>query len=460
MNSDVQQQLITLLGSDRVELTQAVRVQHSQDESTHTAALPDVVVFPHSTEEVSGVAKIAFEHKIPMTAWGAGTSLEGHSIPLFGGIVISFEQMNNIVAMHQEDFQITIQAGVLRKSLEAALGKHGLMFGPDPGANATIGGMIANNAAGIRTVKYGATKDNVLALECVLADGSIVRTGSRSIKQSAGYDLSKLIVGSEGTLAIVTQATLKLVPIPEHYSTATIAFPSVPKAAEAVYNIIAYGLEPAALELMHPDMLQWINNDEGTEFTVAPSLMLEFSGASEAAVKAAMDQTKEICTDLGALGFQDNLGRDARKQMWSYRHSMRERIKRRFPGHHWVLVDIAVPMSQFPELVAYAQEQIDNFGFDSRIIGHAGDGNVHTGIHFDPADELTKTKAKELGELLVLKAQQLGGTCTGEHGIGIGKQKYLKGEYGGEAALDLMRTIKQALDPNNLLNPGKVIPVI
>ena len=457
MQQAIVNDLISTLGESKVSFAEAVRQQHSQDESTYPAVLPDVVVYPENTQDVSDIAKFAFKHKIAMTAWGAGTSLEGHSIPLKGGISLNFERMNQIVQLHAEDFQVSVQPGILRKELESKLGRHGLMFGPDPGANASIGGMIANNAAGIRTVKYGATKDNILALEFVLADGTIVKSGSRSLKQSAGYDLTRLLIGSEGTLALITEATLKLVPIPEHYSTAIIAFESIPQAAEAVYNIRAYGLEPAALELIHPDMLSWINEDEGQNFTVAPSIMLEFSGASEEAVKTAMSITEGICEDLGSQGFKAGLGRDARQEMWSYRHSIRERIVRRFPGHKWVLVDIAVPLSKFPELVAYAQAQIDLCGFDSRIIGHAGDGNVHTGIHFAADDVECQSQAKALSEKLVFKAQELEGTCTGEHGIGLGKQKYLKTERGGEAALDLMRLIKQALDPFNLLNPGKIL---
>ncbi len=456
MNKVILQELITVLDDSRVIASEAVRQQYSQDESTHPAVLPDVVVYPESTQDVSNIAKLASKHKIPMTAWGAGTSLEGHSIPVQGGIIINFENMNQIAALHAEDFQVTVQPGILRKELEAALGRHGLMFAPDPGANASIGGMIANNAAGIRTVKYGATKDNVLALTCVLADGTIVNTGSRSVKQSAGYDLTRLLVGSEGTLAIITEATLKLVPIPEHYSTAVIAFESIPQAAQAVYNIRAYGLDPAALELMHPDMMGWINEDRATTFTVAPSLMVEFSGSSEDAVKASMASCQDICTEIGNTGFQAGLGRDSRKQMWSYRHALREQNVRRFPGHHWVLLDVAVPISKFPELVAYAQAQIDAYEFDSRIIGHAGDGNVHAGIHFEADDLQTKAQAQELSEKIVLKAQELEGTCTGEHGIGIGKKKYLKTERGGQAALTMMQSIKAALDPHNLLNPGKI----
>ncbi len=457
MNHSLFQQLQAIVGEENISMAEADRALHSQDQSTHPPVLPDVVIWPNSTEEVSAIAKIAHAHHIPMTAWGAGTSLEGHSIPIKRGISINFQRMNCVLAVHAQDFQATVQPGIFRKELEAQLAQYGLMFAPDPGANASVGGMVANNAAGIRTVKYGATRDNVLALEVVLANGEIIRTGSRSLKQSAGYDLTHLFVGSEGTLGLVTAVTLKLVPIPEHFSTATIAFDSVEDAAEAVYGIIGSGLEPAALELIHKDMIQWMNEDAGAELTVAPSLMIEFSGANEEMVVSTMEMAKEVCEEAGSLGFQGGMGRDARRKMWEFRHGVRERLVRTFPGQHWVLVDIAVPISNFPKLVVCCQQQIQEYGFDSRIIGHAGDGNMHSGIHFAPDDVASRERAVALGKAMVKKALELEGTCTGEHGIGLGKQKYMAAEH-GEAALDVMRTIKQALDPLNILNPGKVIP--
>ncbi|MEM8862655.1 MAG: FAD-binding oxidoreductase, partial [Chloroflexota bacterium] len=259
MNDQIFKQFESIVGSDHISQTEADRSLHSQDQSTHPPVLPDVVIWPNSTAEVSAIAKVAHAHQIPVTAWGAGTSLEGHSIPIRQGISLNFQRMNQVIEVHAEDFQATVQPGIFRKELEAQLAPYGLMFGPDPGANASIGGMIANNAAGTRTIKYGATKDNVLSLEVVLANGDIVKTGSRSIKQSAGYDLTHLFVGSEGTLGLITAATLKLAPIPEHFSTAFMAFESVADAAEAVYNIIGSGLEPAALELIHKDMTRWMN---------------------------------------------------------------------------------------------------------------------------------------------------------------------------------------------------------
>ncbi len=457
-NQELLSKLKTIVGADGLSATEADRALHAQDQSTHPAVMPDVVIWPESTQQVSAVVKVAAEHKIPVTAWGAGTSLEGHSIPFKKGISINFQRMNRVVEVHAEDFQVTVQPGIFRKELEAHLAPYGLMFAPDPGANASIGGMIANNAAGIRTVKYGATKDNVLALEVVLANGDIVNTGSRSIKQSAGYDLTHLIIGSEGTLGLVTQATLKLVPIPEHFSTATVAFPSVDAAAEAVYGIIGSGLEPAALELLHEDNVRWMNEDANLGMVEAPSLMMEFSGASQIAVQEAINMAQEVCADAGSLGFTGGIGRDARKAMWEQRHGLRERLVRTFPGHHWVLVDIAVPISKFPELVSYCQAKIIDFGFDGRIVGHAGDGNMHAGLHFLPDDEGAKARAVELGHIMVDRALELGGTCTGEHGIGIGKQKYLVKEC-GENALELMALIKRTLDPDNILNPGKVVPL-
>ena len=270
--------------------------------------------------------------------------------------------------------------------------------------------------------------------------------------------MTHLFTGSEGTLGLITAATLKLVPIPEHFSTATVAFKTVEDAAEAVYGIIGSGLEPAALELLHRDNIEWMNEDAGTNFVVAPSLMMEFSGASESAVSEAIGMAQEVCADCGSIGFQGGIGRDARKAMWELRHGLRERLVRTFPGEHWVIVDLAVPISNFPALVTACQEQISAYGFDGRIIGHAGDGNMHCGLHFAPDDAAKQEQAVELGKIMVQKALALEGTCTGEHGVGVGKQKYMVAEH-GELALNVMQAIKQALDPKNILNPGKVLPL-
>ncbi len=451
--------LCSIVGAEHVATAEAERSLHSHDESDHPPALPDVVVFPDSTEEVSRIAALANEHRMPIVGWGAGTSVEGHTIPIQGGIVIDFRRMNRILALHTEDFQAVVQPGILRLDLEDQLGRHGLFFPPDPGANASVGGMIANNAAGVRARRYGSASANVLGLEVVLADGNVIRTGSRSIKQSAGYDLTRLFAGSEGTLGLITAATIKLAPIPEHFAAATVAFPDVGTAARAVFGIIGSGLEPAALEILHPDHVRWMNEDEDAGLTVAPSLMLEYTGPTRETVVAALDLTKEICAAQGSVGYRDAAGREARSAMWRLRHGTRERMHRRFPGERWVGLDVSVPVSRLPDLVAFAESCCAEGGFSGHVIGHAGDGNIHLGLHFDPNDAARGEAASEIAHRIVLAAIDMGGTCTGEHGVGLGKMKYMVTEHGAEAVA-AMWTIKRALDPHNILNPGKILPEV
>ncbi len=457
LTGEVLAELSDIVGPEHVTQSTSVLELHSHDESTNEPVLPEAVVYPGSTDEVSALAALANRSGIAVTAFGAGTSLEGHPIPLHGGVVIDFARMNQVVEVHAADFQVTLQPGVLRLDLEKHLSTFGLFFPPDPGANASIGGMIANNAAGIRTIKYGATRDHVLALEVVLADGRVIRTGSRSIKQSSGYDLTHLIVGSEGTLGLVTEATLLVHPIPEHFSTAIVGFPDVPAAAQAVYGIMGHGLDPAAVELVHQDHISWMNEEEGADLEVAPSLMIEFTGPNDATVGEAMSNALEICRQAGASGMDHGLGREARNAMWRMRHSIRERVHRRFPGNRIITVDVAVPISRFPELIVFSQERAAQLGLDYRVIGHAGDGNMHMNLNFPPGDNEGRKNAETLSRELVEKALSMDGTSTGEHGIGIGKRAYLVAEHGAEA-VGVMREIKRTLDPNNILNPGKILP--
>jgi D-lactate dehydrogenase (cytochrome) len=447
-------QLRELVGDQAVSTGASDLEIHSHDESTHGPVLPGAIVYPKTTAEVSGILAIANREGMPVTGYGAGTSLEGNAVPAAGGIVVDFRDMNRILAIHEEDFQATVQAGVLRLDLEEHLSRYGLFFPPDPGANASIGGMIANNAAGIRAIKYGATRDNVLALTAVLADGRVIKTGSRSVKQSAGYDLRHLIIGSEGTLALVTEATLKLAPVPEHFATAVVAFPDVSSVAAAVHSIMGYGLEPAALEMLHAYDIRWMNEDEDAGLVEAPSLMMEFTGASVVAVDEAMAEARSLSNAAGAVGAQEGLDHQTRAQLWRLRHSARERYARRNPGKKHITIDVSVPVSTLPELVAFAEKACADLGFDLPIYGHAGDGNIHIGVVYAQA---AATAATELSGKLVKKALELGGTSTGEHGTGIGKRKYLVDEFGADA-VDVMHSIKQALDPNNILNPGKVLP--
>ena len=449
--------LKAILGADRVSTGISDRELHSRDQSTHTAHLPDLVVWPHSTEEVSHVASYANEQGIPLIGWGAGSSLEGNPIPVYGGIVVDFSRMNQIVEIYPEDFQVRVQPGILYKDMNQILAKHGLFFAPDPGANASIGGMIANNAAGTRTVKYGATRDNVLALEVVLASGEVLRTGSRSVKQSAGYDLTHLFTGSEGTLGLITEATLRLAPIPEHVSAAVVSFPSTEVAAEAVFEIMGTGLGPAALELVNTAAVTAINRAEGFDLDEAPNLFLEFHSASQASLADVLRMVEGICKELGYQTYKAGLGHEARMHLWRARHRLAEILIRSHPGLAYVITDVAVPISQYPTLVSRAQNELQKLTpMDTYILGHAGDGNMHTMLFFNDSPE-QRALVESFDDQLVEHALNLGGTCTGEHGVGIGKRQYLQHEY-GETAVQTMQLIKRLLDPKGILNPGKVLP--
>lgn len=449
--------LKTLVNADQLSTGESERRLHSRDQSSHPPHLPDAVVWPETTEQVSCIAAFANRERIPITAWGAGSSLEGNSIPLRGGIVMDFGRMNRILKVYAEDFQAAVQPGIFYKDMNKALAQHGLCFAPDPGANASIGGMIANNAAGTRTPKYGATRDNVLALEVVLANGDVIRTGSRSVKQSAGYDLTHLFVGSEGTLGLITEATLKLAPLPEHFSAVVVSFPTTEAAAQAVFGVMGSGFNPAALELLDTATIAAINDADHLDLPVAPNLFLEFHGASEATLGEELKLVKQICEDLGAQTFRAGIGREARDRLWHARHHLAEVLFRVYAGQNYLITDVAVPISQYPALVAEAADVLDAMeGVHGFLFGHAGDGNLHSVIFFENRpDEYTRVLAA-FNDRVVEKAIALGGTCTGEHGVGIGKQKYMLREHGA-IALDLMRRLKAFFDPNEILNPGKVV---
>ncbi|MGF1664971.1 MAG: FAD-binding oxidoreductase [Acidimicrobiia bacterium] len=449
--------LARIVGPQHVSIARADRDLHAHDDSSHPAVVPDVVVWPDSTEDVSEIARVASETGTPITAWGVASSAGGHVIPIRRGIVMNFQRMNRILEVDVGNFQAVVEPGVLRLDLEDHLSKTGLFFAPDPGANATIGGMVANNAAGIRALKYGATKDNVLGLEVVLADGSIITTGSRSVKQSSGYHLTQLFVGSEGTLGLVTRAIIKLRPIPEHVSTAIVGFATVESAAAAVHDMMGMALDPAALELLHDDHIRWMNEDEGSVFPEVPTLLIEFTDSSAASVIDRMETASEICAEHGSVGFTGVTDHQERAALWRIRHGVRHRYRRRLPGGHWIGMDVSVPVAAFPELVAYAIECAQSNGLPGSVLGHAGDGNLHMGIGYLPDDEEATKRAHHVSHLLVERAIALGGTCSGEHGIGLDKRGYMVAEHGA-GAIAAMRAVKAALDPQGILNPGKVLP--
>jgi len=447
--------LIQTFPNIRISSASGDLAQHARDQSSHSGHLPDVIAWPRSTEEVSSLLAFANEHQVPVVPWGAGTSLEGNPIPVKGGLVLNFDDMAQILSVHAEDFQVTVQPGVRYKDMNKILARVGLFFAPDPGANASVGGMVANNAAGIRTVKYGATRDNVLALEVVLANGQVIHTGARAVKQSAGYDLTHLFVGSEGTLGVITAATLRLAPLPEYFSAATVAFPDVTTAARAVFEIIGGSLEPAALELLDARAILHLNTEEGIDMPYAPHLLMEFHGASENSLAERLEMASESCSALGGYQFQAGLGRQARDRLWEVRHRMFEILVRENPGKEYLITDVAVPISAYPELIASADQAMQSVGVEAIFVCHAGDGNMHANVFFPPGDPEARARADQYNVRLVTKALDLGGTSTGEHGVGLGKQKFMRQEHG--PALDVMRQIKTTLDPKGILNPGKIL---
>jgi D-lactate dehydrogenase (cytochrome) len=363
-------------------------------------------------------------------------------------------RMNRITDIRPADLQADVQPGVLRKSLNKEAGRYGLFFPPDPGADATIGGMIANNASGVQTVKYGATKDYVMRMTVVLPGGDVIHTGCRAPKTSSGYDLTRLFVGSEGTLGVVTDATLRLAGIPSHHLAATIAFEDLASASAAVAAMIGSGLEPAALELLPPILIRLMNRENGLDLAETPSLFCEFHGISAASLTETEALTRELCTDLGAVSFAFGVEEARRREIWRARHEAWETIHRAHPGKDTLIVDAAVPISAYPQMVVFAQEKVDELRVLGYVFGHAGDGNLHVVMVGDPADPDEWAALETVNEAIVEQAVLRGGTCTGEHGVGIGKRKFMALEHG--EAYRLMKQIKDLVDPKGLMNPDKI----
>jgi D-lactate dehydrogenase (cytochrome) len=446
--------LTSIVGEAHVSIKSADLDQHARDQSFHEPRRPAAVVWPVSTEQVSAVLKLANQQLIPVTPWGAGTSLEGNPIPVCGGIVLNLSRMNQILEVRVADFQVDVQPGVLYKDMNARLARSGLFFAPDPGANASIGGMIANNAAGTRTPKYGATRENVLRLELVTASGEIIQTGCHSVKSASGYDLVHLFIGSEGTLGVVTQATLKLAPVPEKFSAVIASFETIAGAAQAVSSVMGCGVMPVAMEFLDVTTVRAFNSAGGIQFPEQPTLLMEFHSAAEAGLQAELELVRELCDAEGCMAFQSGLGREERDRLWSVRHQAYEILVRNNPGHAFLIVDVAVPISRFPELVAAVEQALARRNLSAPIVGHAGDGNLHTLIPYTPGDATSQMLAHVADAEMVEAAIALNGTATGEHGVGIGKRQFMAREHG--SSLALMRAIKNALDPNGILNPGKI----
>lgn len=446
--------LSAFVAPDRFSTGQSNRELHRRDISFHAGTLPAGIIWPLTTDEVSAILTWTYANDIPVTPWGAGTSTEGNPVPTRGGLVMDLTLMNRILEIRPQDLQADVEPGVLRKELNRQAAKHGLFFPPDPGADATIGGMIANNASGVQTVKYGATKDYVMRLTVVLPQGNVIHTGCKAPKSSSGFDLTRLFVGSEGTLGIVTEATLRLTGIPSHFLAATIRFPDLESASNAVAMMIGSGLGPAALELLPPGLIHLMNEEKKLGLPEVPSLFCEFHGISPTVLQETADLTKEICEDCGAAGFNFAIEEGARKDLWRARHEAWETIHRAYPKKQTLIVDAAVPISRYPEMVVFSQKIVDEYQAIGYVFGHAGDGNLHVVMAGDPENSDEWSRLEAINHAIVEKAIRIGGTCTGEHGVGIGKRIFMPLEHG--ESYNLMRQIKEMMDPKGLMNPDKI----
>jgi D-lactate dehydrogenase (cytochrome) len=450
--TDALPQLSALLGN-RLTVAAADRQRHGASESHFDPAPPDAVAYPVSTDEVARIVAICAAHRMPVIGFGAGTSLEGHTSALRGGVAVDFARMDRLLAVNDADLDCVVQPGLTREALNRELRATGLFFPVDPGANASLGGMASTRASGTAAVRYGTMRDNVLALEVVLADGRVIRTGTRARKSSAGYDLTGLFVGAEGTLGLITELTLRLAPQPEAISAAVCAFPAIPQAVDAVTQIIQMGIGVARIEFTDALTVRAFNAYAQAGMPERPHLLLEFHGAPEA-VEHDAARTAEIVTAFGGSNFRWSRLAEERTALWTLRHNAYYACLGLRPGARAVVTDVCVPISRLAEAVEKAGTLIEEFGLVGPILGHVGDGNFHAILLV--ADESERLRARDCAHRLAGMALDLGGTITGEHGIGAGKRDLMPDEH-GDAWL-VMGALKAALDPENLMNPGKLVP--
>jgi D-lactate dehydrogenase (cytochrome) len=449
-------ELKTMVAPERISTGQSVIDLHSKDQSHHPAGRPEAVIWPVDKTEVSRILAMANQNRIPVTCWGAGTSLEGNPIPTHRGLVLDFSRMNRILSIRAEDFQADLEPGVIYQDLNEKLRHKGLFFPPDPGARATIGGMIANNASGTKTVRYGATKDHVLRLCVALPTGEIIELGTRASKTSSGYDLLHLFVGSEGTLGVVVEATVRLTGVSEEFSAAMVTFPTVQDASKAVYEIIRSGLGPAALELLGPECVALINQEKDLGLDISPTLMMEFHGPSANHLAEVMEMVEAVCREAKSRDFRPGLDRGTRDRLLKARHELGEMIIRNHPGLGVLSIDVAVPITGYSKIIAAAREEAEDKGLTGYTFSHAGDGNVHFVLVGKKEDPKEWSLIEKTADRMVTEALSLGGTATGEHGVGLGKRKFMNREHG--SSLVWMKEVKRLFDPVGILNPGKVFP--
>src|SRR3954452_17428184 len=448
--------LAAALAPDRVVPGEAVRRRHGTDESFHAPAAPDLVAYPLDVDECARLVPGCAAHRAPIMPVRAGASLEGHIAALRGGVSVDMSRMDRVLRLSVDDMDVTVQAGVTRRQLDAHLRPEGVFFSVDPGADATIGGMVATGASGTTTVRYGAMRENVISLLVVTADGSVVRTRSRARKSSAGYDLTRLFIGSEGTLGLICEATLRIQPTPEAMTAAACAFPTLEDAVETVIEVLAHAIPVARIELLDDIQIDAVNRHFGLGLEVGPTVLLEFHGTPDDTAAQARD-VGEITAAHGAHGFDWAAGEAERRALWHARHGAYESARALKPGSVGFTTDACVPISNLARCLRETKADLDASGLLAPIVGHVGDGNFHLAILVDPDDPDELERAKQFNDRLVRRAIALDGTCTGEHGVGYGKSEFLALEHGA-VAVNLMRAIKSAWDPENLFNPGKVTP--
>ena len=433
---------------------QVVREQHGRDESSFNAPPPAAVVFAENTQDVADAVALASQFHVPVIPFGVGTSLEGHLLAVQGGISLDVSRMNQVLQINAEDLTATVQPGVTRKQLNEAVKSTGLFFPIDPGADATLGGMCATRASGTNAVRYGTMRENVLALQVVTASGSVIRTGTRAKKSSAGYDLTRLMVGSEGTLGVITEVTVKLYPLPEAISAAVCWFPSIEAAVRTTIEVIQMGIPIARVELIDKNTVRMVNAHSKLTLREEPMLLMEFHG-SPTGVKEQAELVQELAASHGGNAFEWASTPEERTRLWTARHNAYFAAVKSRPGCKVIATDTCVPISRLADCLLDSIVEADASGIPYFLVGHVGDGNFHFGYLIDPASAQERATAEALNHQLVARALALDGTCTGEHGVGLHKMDFLVTEA-GSGAVDMMRTIKRALDPTNILNPGKI----
>jgi D-lactate dehydrogenase (cytochrome) len=442
---------------ERCSTAMAVRVQHGRDESPLDAPPPDVVIYAETTEEVAEVVRLADQHAVPVIPYGAGSSLEGHLLAVQGGVSLDLNRMNKIVAVQADDLTVTVQAGVTRMQLNDEIRHTGLFFPIDPGADASIGGMCATRASGTNAVRYGTMRENVLGLTVVTPQGEVIHTGTRARKSSAGYDLTRLMVGSEGTLGVMTEITVRLYPQPEAVSAAVCSFPSIDAAVRTTIQVIQMGVPIARCELLDANAVRAVNRHDRLTLKESPMLLMEFHGSpTGVAEQAAVVQ--EVASEFGGEDFEWATTPEERTRLWTARHHAYFAALQTKPGSRCVTTDTCVPISRLAECIAENMDEVEASGLPYFIVGHVGDGNFHLGYLIDPAIPAERETAERLNRQLVERALKMDGTCTGEHGIGLHKMDFLVSEAGA-GAVAVMRSLKRAMDPKNIMNPGKIFSI-